>query len=48
MGNKKLPGIPAEDIGKSIGIAGEHLTGGRMAGILSIALGRYVHYNQPK
>lgn len=60
MGDKKLPGIAAEDIGKcaygifkngseylgkSIGIAGEHLTGARMAATLSAALGREVYYN---
>ncbi len=60
MGNRKLPGIAAEDIGKcaygifkksleytgkSIGIAGEFLTGGQMAEALSIVLGRQVHYN---
>lgn len=60
MGDKKLPGIAAEDIGKcaygifkngseylgkSIGIAGEHLTGAQMAAVLSAALGREVYYN---
>jgi uncharacterized protein YbjT (DUF2867 family) len=60
MGDKKLPGIPAEDIGtcalaifrkgrdyigKTIGIAGEHLTGGQMAAALSKALGQEVRYN---
>jgi len=60
MGNKKLPGIAAEDIGKcaygifqrgveytgkTVGIAGEHLTGDRMAAALSAALGRPVSYN---
>ncbi len=60
MGDKKLPGIAAEDIGKcaygifkngseylgkSIGIAGEHLTGAQMAAALSAALGREVYYN---
>lgn len=60
MGDKKLPGIAAEDIGrcaygifnkslehigKSIGIAGEFLSGGQMAEALSIALGRPVRYN---
>ena len=60
MGDKKLPGIAAEDIGrcaygifkggdaligKTIGIAGEHLTGARMAEELSRALGQDVIYN---
>jgi uncharacterized protein YbjT (DUF2867 family) len=60
MGDKKLPGIAAEDIGKSaygifqqgseligktVGIAGEHLTGTQMAGALSTALGVDVGYN---
>ena len=60
MGDKKLPGIAAEDIGKcaygifkrerefigkSVGIAGEHLTGGQMASALSEALGETVRYN---
>jgi uncharacterized protein YbjT (DUF2867 family) len=60
MGDKPLPGIAAEDIGKcalgvfkagkeyigkSIGIAGEHLTGAQMAAGLSRALGREVRYN---
>jgi hypothetical protein len=53
MGEAKLPGIAAEDIGKcaygifklgnaaigkTIGIAGEHLTGAEMAAIISEAL----------
>ena len=56
MGDKKLPGIAVEDIGrcaygvferpeligKSIGIAGEHLNGAQMAALLSKALGRPV------
>jgi uncharacterized protein YbjT (DUF2867 family) len=56
MGDKKLPGIAAEDIGrcaygifkrpdlvgKSVGIAGEHLTGAQMAAELSRALGQEV------
>jgi uncharacterized protein YbjT (DUF2867 family) len=56
MGDKKLPGIAAEDIGrcaygvfkrpeligKTVGIAGEHLTGAQMAAELSRALGREV------
>jgi uncharacterized protein YbjT (DUF2867 family) len=60
MGDKKLPGIAAEDIGrcalgvlkrgedligKTVGIAGEHLTGSEMARTLSNALGVPVAYN---
>jgi uncharacterized protein YbjT (DUF2867 family) len=60
MGDKKLPGIAAEDIGKcafgifkrdgefigkTVGIAGEHLTGTEMAAALSRALGQQVRYN---
>jgi uncharacterized protein YbjT (DUF2867 family) len=60
MGDKRLPGIAVEDIGKcalgifkaggeyigkSVGIAGEHLTGAQMAASLSRALGREVRYN---
>ncbi|RPH97646.1 MAG: NmrA/HSCARG family protein [Lysobacterales bacterium] len=60
MGDAKLPGIAAEDIGrcalsifrqpqryigKTVGIAGEHLTGGEMAAALSLALGEAVLYN---
>lgn len=60
MGDKKLPGIAAEDIGKSaygifkkgrefvgktIGIAGEHLTGEQMASAFTRALGKEVRYN---
>jgi len=60
MGDKKLPGIAAEDIGKcaygifkkgrefigkTIGIAGEHLTGAQMAEALTKALGQEVGYN---
>lgn len=60
MGDKKLPGIAAEDIGKcalgifkkgreyigkTVGIAGEHLTGTQMAAALTKALGREVRYN---
>lgn len=60
MGDKKLPGIAAEDIGKcaygilkkgrefigkTVGIAGEHLTGGQMAAALTKALGQEVRYN---
>src|SRR5712691_10961717 len=60
MGDKKLPGIAAEDIGKcaygifkkgkeyigkTVGIAGEHLTGAQMAAALTTALGQEVRYN---
>ena len=60
MGDKKLPGIAAEDIGKcaygifkkgreyigkTVGIAGEHLTGAQMAAALTNALGKEVRYN---
>jgi uncharacterized protein YbjT (DUF2867 family) len=60
MGDKKLPGIAAEDIGKcaygvfkrgeefvgkTVGIAGEHLTGAQMAAALTRALGQDVGYN---
>jgi uncharacterized protein YbjT (DUF2867 family) len=60
MGDKKLPGIAAEDIGrcaygifkkgntfigKTVGIAGEHLTGDQMAESLSKALGQPIRYN---
>jgi hypothetical protein len=60
MGDKKLPGIASEDIGrcaygifkrggeyvgKTVGIAGEHLTGEQMAAALSEALGSEVRYN---
>jgi uncharacterized protein YbjT (DUF2867 family) len=60
MGDKKLPGIAVEDIGKcaygifktsseligkSVGIAGEHLTGAQMAASLAKALGKEVAYN---
>jgi len=60
MGDQRLPGIAAADIGacalgvfkakdefigKSVGIAGEHLTGVEMAVKLSNALGREVRYN---
>ena len=61
MGDKKLPGIAAEDIGrcaygifkrgseyvgKTVGIAGAHLTGAQMAAALGRALGRDVRYNE--
>jgi uncharacterized protein YbjT (DUF2867 family) len=60
MGDKKLPGIVAEDIGrcaygifkkgrefigKTVGVAGEHLTGAQMAAALTRALGQEVRYN---
>jgi uncharacterized protein YbjT (DUF2867 family) len=60
MGDKKLVGIAAEDIGKcaygilkrgaeyigkSVAIAGEHLTGAQMASALTKALGHEVRYN---
>ncbi|GJQ62918.1 MAG: nucleotide-diphosphate-sugar epimerase [Melioribacteraceae bacterium] len=61
MGDKKLPGISAADIGKcsygifkggneytgkTVGIAGEFLTGSEMADILSGAMGQPVFYNE--
>jgi len=60
MGDKPLPGIAPEDIGKcaygifqrgneyvekTVGVAGEHLTGTRMAAALTKALGQEVRYN---
>ena len=60
MGERKLPGIATEDIGKcaygifekgreligkSVGIAGEHLTGAQMAAAFTKALGQEVRYN---
>jgi uncharacterized protein YbjT (DUF2867 family) len=60
MGDKKLPGMAAEDIGKTalgifkrgdeyigktVAIAGEHLTGTQMAQAMSKALGTEVKYN---
>ena len=60
MGDKKLPGIAAEDIGrcaygifkkgrefigKTVGIAGEHLTGAQMSAALAKALGQEVRFN---
>jgi uncharacterized protein YbjT (DUF2867 family) len=60
MGDKKLPGIAAEDIGrcaygvfkkereyirKTVGIAGEHLTGAQMAAALTRAMGQEVRYS---
>ena len=60
MGDKKLPGIAAEDIGKcaygifkkggefigkTVGIAGEHLSGAEMAGKMGKAMNMEVGYN---
>ena len=60
MGDKKLPGIAAGDIGKctygifqrgheligkTIGVAGEHLTGAEMAAAFTRALGKEVRIN---
>ena len=60
MGDAKMPGMAAEDIGrcaygvfkagtkyigKTVGIAGEHLTGAQMAAALGRALGQPVAYN---
>lgn len=60
MGDKKLPSMAAEDIGrcaygifkkgrkfigKTVGIAGEHLTGGQLAAGFSSMLGQDVRYN---
>jgi uncharacterized protein YbjT (DUF2867 family) len=60
LGDKKLPGMAAEDIGKcalgifkrsqefigrTVGIAGEHLTGAQMAAAFTKALGQEVRYN---
>lgn len=60
MGDQKLPGIAAADIGrcayglfkagdeyvgKTVGIAGEHLTGADMAAAMSKALGTTIRYN---
>lgn len=61
MGDRKLPGIAAEDIGrcaygifkkgpelagKTLGIAGEHLTGAQMAAAFTQVLGVEVGYNE--
>ena len=61
LGDKKLAGIAAEDIGKcalgifkngtkyigkTVGIAGDHLTGNEMAEKLSKALGKNIIYNE--
>ncbi|MGH9317641.1 MAG: NmrA family NAD(P)-binding protein, partial [Thermoanaerobaculia bacterium] len=60
IGDKKMPGIAAEDIGKcaygifrkgkeyigkTVGIAGGHLTGAQIAASLTKALGQEVRYN---
>jgi uncharacterized protein YbjT (DUF2867 family) len=60
MGDRKLPGIACEDIGKcayaifrkggellgrTVGIAGDHLTGEQMAAALTKALGLEILYN---
>jgi uncharacterized protein YbjT (DUF2867 family) len=60
MGDEKLPGMAAEDIGKcayaifkkggefigkTVGVAGEHLTGAEMAAAMSKALGKEIRYN---
>jgi uncharacterized protein YbjT (DUF2867 family) len=60
MGDRKLPGIASEDIGrcaygifkkgheyigKTVGIAGEHLTGAEMAAAFTRVLGQEVRYN---
>jgi uncharacterized protein YbjT (DUF2867 family) len=60
LGDKKLPGIAVEDIGKcaygifkrggefigkTVGIAGEHLTGAQMAATFTEVLGQEVRYN---
>ncbi len=60
MGDKKLPGIASEDIGKcvygifkrgqefigkTVGVAGEHLNGAQMAAALTKALKQEVRYN---
>jgi uncharacterized protein YbjT (DUF2867 family) len=60
IGDQKLAGIAAEDIGKcaygifkkgrefvgkTVGIAGEHLTGAQMAAALTKAVGKEVRYN---
>jgi len=61
MGDKKLPGIATEDIGRcaygvfknpkkwigrTVGIAGGHLTGAQMAEGFSKATGRHIAYNE--
>lgn len=62
MGDKKLPGIAAEDIGKcafgifckgsdyfgkTVGIAGEHVTGAEMAATLSAEMGKNIAHVSP-
>ena len=59
MGDRKFPGIAAEDIGRcaygifkrgsefigrTVGVAGDHLTGAQMAEALGAALGQPVTY----
>jgi uncharacterized protein YbjT (DUF2867 family) len=61
MGDRKLPGIAVDDIGKAayaifrrgkefigktVAIAGEHLSGAEMAAALSRALGREIRYQE--
>jgi uncharacterized protein YbjT (DUF2867 family) len=61
MGDRKLPGIAVDDIGKvayaifrrgkefigkTVAIAGEHLSGAEMAAALSRALGREIRYQE--
>jgi uncharacterized protein YbjT (DUF2867 family) len=60
LGDKKMPGIAAADIGKcaygifnrgrdyigkTVGIAGDHLTGAQMASSMARVLGREIRYN---
>ena len=45
MGDQPLPSIATEDIGRTVGIAGEHLTGAQFAAALSRALGKEIGYN---
>jgi uncharacterized protein YbjT (DUF2867 family) len=60
MGDRKLPGIATDDIGKcalaifrkgreflgkTVGVAGDHLTGNQMAAALTKALGVEIRYN---
>jgi len=61
MGDQKMPGIAADDIGacayaifkagskyigKTVGISGDHLSGGEMAAAFTKALGKKVVYNE--
>jgi uncharacterized protein YbjT (DUF2867 family) len=61
LGDKKMPGIAAADIGKcalgifdrggeyigkTVGIAGDHLTGAQMASAMTTVLGRGIRYNE--